>query len=685
MYEDIKTACLYVRYSSNNQTEQSIEGQTRVCQEFCKRHNIKIVEVYADRATSASKDIEKRVNFLKMIKDSEKDLFDAVVVYKLDRFSRSRYDMANYKYRLKKNGVQLISATENITTDPEGIILESVLEGMPEFYSAELSQKINRGLRESAYKHNSIGGSIPLGYKTVDKKLVIDEETAPIVREAFRMYAEGHTVAEICRTFNAKGYKTSKGTRFGKSSFSKIFRNERYIGVYQFHEYRAEDVIPPIIDRKLFDQVQARLSAQKPSGTYTAKRVFLLSGKLFCGHCGSRMNGNSNGSGGYSYYECYGKKNKHKECTKRNLRKEFIEMVVARDAMALLTDENIDLIADTAVRQNVYEIEATSNIPSIKDRLHETQLSLDNLAKAIEGGQAPETLVKRMVELEKDKKTLETELHKEEKGVVYLQKPQVIYWLEQFKGGNIEDEEFRRMVIDLFVNSVTVWDEPDDYFKITIAYNLTSLPTKTYRLQKGGTLSDSERTAPVGISDEDRIVAVQRLGIPHELRPGAVVQLLLRLVDADHVITAVLPYGLDLKQVAAYRFLHEFRHALRIALCQIHYASVPVILSLAGIVYDQICHDVCFLSCSAFLGASSSLLCPYFIKKQARYQFRFSRLLISKSYLKCSFSRSVNSHCSEVSLLSGQKANIFRERGSPPLRSGTSTVPPSAGISPSQG
>ena len=103
---------------------------------------------------------------------------------------------------------------------------------MAEFYSAELSQKINRGLRESAYKHNSIGGQIPLGYKTEGKKLVIDEETAPIVRQAFEMYAEGHSVAEICRTFNARGYKTSKGTRFGKSSFSKIFRNEKYIGVY---------------------------------------------------------------------------------------------------------------------------------------------------------------------------------------------------------------------------------------------------------------------------------------------------------------------------------------------------------------------------------------------------------------------------------------------------------------------
>ena len=190
MYEEIKTACLYLRYSSSNQTEQSIEGQMHVCQDFCKRHNIRIVEMYIDRATSASKDIEKRVEFLKMIKDSEKGNFNAVIVYKLDRFARSRYDSATYKYRLKRNGVQLISATENITQDPEGIILESVLEGMAEFYSAELSQKINRGMRESVMKHNSIGGAIPLGYKTVDKKLVIDETTAPI---------RPGSISDVCR------------------------------------------------------------------------------------------------------------------------------------------------------------------------------------------------------------------------------------------------------------------------------------------------------------------------------------------------------------------------------------------------------------------------------------------------------------------------------------------------------
>lgn len=518
MYEDIKTACLYVRFSSHNQTEQSIEGQTRVCQEFCQRHNIKIVEIYADRATSASKNTEKRVSFLKMIKDSEKGLFDAVVVYKLDRFARSRYDSATYKYRLKKNGVQLISATENITNNPEGIILESVLEGMAEFYSAELSQKINRGMRESAYKHNSIGGALPLGYKTVDKKLVIDEKTAPIVREAFTMYAEGHSVAEICRIFNARGYKTSKGTEFGKNSFSKIFRNERYIGTYTYHDYRAEDAIPAIIDRDLWDRVQLRLKKIKNSpGRNKAKRVYLLSGKLFCGHCGESMNGSCNGNK-YAFYECYGKKSKYNGCQKRNLRKEYIERLVAQDALSLLTDKNIEHLATVACERNDYEIETGSPIPVIRDRIHQTEVSINNLTKAIETGATPDALVKRMVELEREKKDLSAQLKKEEELIVPLEKEQVIFWLEKFKDGDIEDEEFCRLLIDLFVNSVTVWDEDNDMLKVTIAYNLTSLPTKTYRLTKDGTLSDFTGNAPVA---QPRLAAPAQVASQRQQGGGA--------------------------------------------------------------------------------------------------------------------------------------------------------------------
>lgn len=493
MYEEIKTAALYARYSSQNQTEQSIEGQIRVCKEFADKYKIQIVGIYADRATSASKDLEKRTEFLRMIRESEKHSFDAVIVYKLDRFSRTRYDMATFKYRLKKNGVQLISATENISTNPEGIILESVLEGMAEYYSAELSQKINRGLRESAYKHNVVGGHVPLGYKLVNKKMVIDETTAPIVQEAFLRYANGERVAAICRDFNARGLRTSKNTKFGKSSFVKMFRNERYIGVYQYKDYRAEDAVPRIISNEVWEKVQLRNKEQKLSAPYSTKHIYALTGKLFCGHCGNKMHGNSN-SQGYVYYECWGKKNLSNECTKKNLRRDFIENIVANDAYQLLTDENIEMIAEKAVDLNNQDIQSVTNIPSIKTRLDEINKTLDNLTKAIETGQVPETLVKRMVELEQERRELQTALRNEEKDVIYLDKYHVMYWLEQFKNGDIQDPEYRKLIIDLFVNSVTVWDEPDDSFRITIAYNLTDMKSKTYNIGQKTTVGFDFKT-----------------------------------------------------------------------------------------------------------------------------------------------------------------------------------------------
>lgn len=208
------------------------------------------------------------------------------------------------------------------------------------------------------------------------------------------------------------------------------------------------------------------------------------------------MNASCN-TNGYTYYECYGKKSLKADCSKKNLRKDHIEDVVVQDALSLLTPENIEKIATIAVQTNTKDVEATTNIPALRGRLHETRLSLENITKAIETGAAPETLVKRMVELEKEKKLLEGELKNEEKGTLLLEKAEVIYWLNKFKDGDINDDDFRKILIDLFVNSVTVWDEPDGGFKVTIAYNLTSLQQKTYRLPKGGTQSDLDSKTPV--------------------------------------------------------------------------------------------------------------------------------------------------------------------------------------------
>ena len=134
------TAVIYARYSSDSQREASIEGQLRDCKDYAEKNGITVVGTYIDRAYSAKTD--DRPDFQRMIKDSAKKIFDVVLVWKLDRFARNRYDSARYKIQLKKNGVKLMSATEIISEGPEGIILESVLEGYAEYYSADLAENV---------------------------------------------------------------------------------------------------------------------------------------------------------------------------------------------------------------------------------------------------------------------------------------------------------------------------------------------------------------------------------------------------------------------------------------------------------------------------------------------------------------------------------------------------------------
>lgn len=489
LFEGDTDVCLYLRFSSERQREQSIEGQLRDCRTFCKLNSYRITAIYVDRATTARKDVEKRVHFQEMIRDSEKKPWEYVVVWKLDRFARNRTDSALFKFRLRKNGVKVISATENISEKPEGIILEAVLEGMAEFYSADLSQKITRGMRESALKCHSIGGHVPLGYKIEDHKLVINPATAHIVQEAFELYANGETVADICRMFNAKGYRTAKGVEFNRNSFKSMFRNKRYIGVYTYKDIEVEDGVPAIIDKELFETVGRRLSknAEAPARG-KAKVDYLLAGKLFCGHCGGSMNGESGTSKTgaiYNYYTCYTRKRKH-ACDKKPLKKDWIEYIVAQDAMELLTDDTIQEMADMAISQTEQDLRENTRIPELTERMKETESGIANITKAIEKGVASDALMNRLMELEKEKKNLLRLLAEEEKYVCKIERSQIVYWLTEFKGGRIEDERYRRIIIDLMVNSVTVWDEPDG-FRITTAYNLTSCKSKTFRIDPSGT------------------------------------------------------------------------------------------------------------------------------------------------------------------------------------------------------
>lgn len=314
--ENAMNAVIYARYSSDKQTEQSIEGQLRYCEQYAKQHGYKIINSYIDRAMSGRYD--DRPEFQKMINDSIKGQFAYIIVWKLDRFARNRYDSAIYKAKLKKNGVKVLSATEGIGEGDESIILEAVLEAMAETYSMQLSQNVRRGLRDSALKGKSTGGSIPLGYKLDEgvfiggkrrgKKLVIDDDTAPIVKYIFQKYAEGMSKKEIAEELNAKGYRTSTGAIFTINSFNKILTNKKYLGIYHYDDITVDGGCPALIDKETFDKCAELLKKNKQAPAHNKAIVeYLLNGKLFCGHCGSTMIGDSaKGRHGtrYYYYSC---------------------------------------------------------------------------------------------------------------------------------------------------------------------------------------------------------------------------------------------------------------------------------------------------------------------------------------------------------------------------------------------
>ena len=279
-------AVIYARYSSESQREESIEGQLRECYAFARKNDISTVGEYIDRAFSAKTD--RRPDFQKMIKDSAKKTFNLIIVWKLDRFARNRYDSAFYKAGLKKNGVKVISATESISEGSEGILLESVLEGMAEYYSADLSEKVIRGHTENALKCKYNGGTLPLGYMTdKDQNYHIDPLTAPFVIEAFRNYDEGMTMSEIAAILNQHEIKNSRGGQMSLNNVANMLKNRRYTGEYRYRDIVIPDGMPQIIPTELFDRVQEKIEKNKKAGNARRK---VLAYRSFPHH-GARQNG----------------------------------------------------------------------------------------------------------------------------------------------------------------------------------------------------------------------------------------------------------------------------------------------------------------------------------------------------------------------------------------------------------
>ena len=487
-------AVIYARYSSHNQREESIEGQIRECTAFASRNGMVVVDEYIDRALTGKTD--NRAAFQQMIRDSEKRNWDAVIVYTLDRIARNRYDSAMYKAKLKKNGVRLYYAKQVIPDGPEGIILESVLEGMAEYYSENLARNVKRGMMENALACKTTGGKPALGYRLAENlQFEIDPVGAKIVREIFQLYGDGKTAAEVIEYCNNCGYKTAMGKPFNRSSLSTILRNEKYIGIYKAGDVEVEGGIPAIVDKGQWEKVQGMIKHNyNTRARGKAKMDYLLTTKLFCGHCGSPMLGESGtGRNGttYHYYKCFSRK-KGGECEKKPEKKDWIEdFVVRHTVQTVLTDENIDMIATKAMEIINKESQDKSVLEALQGQLKDTEKRLNNILDLMEQGIATATTKDRLLELENRKEDLIKQIAVESTKKPFLTKERIMYWLESFKNGNVDDPAFKRRVIDTLVNSVYVYDtNGGNGRRFVFTWNLSENHTSTVNV------SDIDGTPP---------------------------------------------------------------------------------------------------------------------------------------------------------------------------------------------
>ena len=456
----MKKAVIYARYSSERQTEQSIEGQLTVCKKFAKDNDFVILHEYIDRATTGTND--NRLDFQKMIRDSARQEWQYIIVYKGDRFSRNRIESAIHKKTLRDNGVKLVSATENIPDSPEGIILESLLEGMAEYYSAELSQKVKRGLNESKKKKQFTGGFLMYGWDLVDRKPVINDSEAAVVLGVHIDYADGKTARYIEDRLLREGIRDKRGKVFTTADIYRMLKQQKYAG---------DDIYPAIVPKDIKEKVNAiREKNKRAPSRRKSYGNFILSGKLVCGDCGGLMTGESGTSATgatYYYYKCFEKKKHTRPCTMPPLKKDEIENKVFEVCCEVLNSGFIPHIVDAAYKIHQEELEANIAVINLQALLSEKEKALNNIMKAIEQGIFTSTTKQRLVELEEEIESIKYQIVCEKaKAEESLTKEDYYAFLSDFMGQQIQNEAFKQEVIDLLVRQVVVFKD-----KICITFN----------------------------------------------------------------------------------------------------------------------------------------------------------------------------------------------------------------------
>lgn len=495
----MRKAVIYARYSSDSQTEQSIEGQLRVCREYAQNNDILIVDTYIDRAMTGTND--NRAAFQKMLKDSSRKEWQYVLLYKLDRFSRNKFESVIHKKTLRDNGVTILSAMENLTDSPEGRMMETILEGFNQYFSEELTQKVNRGLKESWRKGKATGGHDVFGYDVVDKKYIVNEYESRIVEDAFLMYSQGYKAVAIAEKFRECGFRRKNGKLIDQKYIYTILHNKRYTGVVEHQSELYENIFPRIISDDVWEKVNA-INEENKLAPSRKKEIFdyILSGKLICGDCKHKMGGESGTSHTgdiHYYYICLSRRKKRAKCDTKPVQKQWLEdMVINATTRMLSSVNNIKAIA-----QNIFEIhkkETADNtaLKLIERKRAEAVKAQNNIIRAIEKGIITDATKSRLTELEAQISQYDIEINKEKaRSYTYLTADDIEMYLSKFVFETTDDIKVRKLIVNSFIREVILYDD-----EIVITYNFTDNPehlklTKEHVAKTENEIETADKTA----------------------------------------------------------------------------------------------------------------------------------------------------------------------------------------------
>ena len=414
-------AALYLRVSTGRQAESdlSIPDQRRQAKGYCASRGWEIVADYVEPGASATDN--RRPEFQRMVDAAtvKPPAFDVILVHSFSRFFRDQFQLEFYVRRLAKNGVRLVSITQELGDDPMSNMIRQIMALFDEYQSKENAKHTLRAMKENARQGFWNGALPPIGYRVVEaaeqrghrtkKTLEVDPIQAETVRLIYRLAREGNGssgsmgVKSIAKHLNESGIRTRDGGRWGVDAVHKVLTRTTYVGRHRFNtkywktrerKPEAEIVemaVPPIIEAAEFEAVQTLLKSRCPA--LTAPRVVsgptLLTGICFCATCGGAMTLRTGKSGRYRYYTCSTKARQGETgCKGRTVPMEKLDSVVAEhiEHRLLQPKRLAEVLSAVLYRRKERAERRTTHIAELRKRATEAEAKLKRLYDAIENG-----------------------------------------------------------------------------------------------------------------------------------------------------------------------------------------------------------------------------------------------------------------------------------------------------------